>query len=857
MSSEDLFDQYLGHVVPQSYNAGFIALSYLVSLVGAASTLELINRRTGSRGLFNHLLLASSAITMGGISIWCMHFIGNRAIDLANHEPDLQVAYSSGFTAISFFVPIVVLLAAFTAIGTNSSTSWWRVTAGSILCGAAVCGMHYLGNSSIKNYRCIYQPAFIAGAAVIAVFASIIALSILFVFRDVWAHSWWKRSLSAVILAGAVSGMHWCAVVGTRYRLIDVKPNNEPSRIATVIVVICLSLGACVIIAGFAVLRARKMRQTALRAQQVTLGTAIFDKHGRILVDTDGLIPSAAITDSFLEKDNKEGFSNTHPIFHWIFQASRNWSGITPLLDGMKHHLLELPSSGRDNRGIQLVTEHGEMIEDYDITFRELFCVTASRLAEQLDDHITSMGVLWDDILSTGAYRGRETMKPRRPRSPVSDATTNGGQPGINAAEKGLPGWQPEYGRGSLMLLVRQLQTDRDADRLTSAGFRFAEVHQVSNLIQASMEIQSNNFESTLRGLAMYASKDRQQPSGAYVGLFAVRARVDSRGFQVLVHKGVRHILPSERLEIGRLEKWHMDFLREFEGMPVSSLVPRLFDDDVAPTSPKAKAFAKQMGQAIKSLRKSIKEPLFEHAVLSPTIVDTSGRDGAEAAMITLRLMVPIHSVLSSPDCEFVPLSILKMHVASDRSQQEFTRGVHREFGSLVQSHRGNTTQEDRPRRSFNIWPFRSPKTCPVTDFDMKPIGKMERISSSSASARSSSTVNLCPPKSSNRLSSFDTAEEFIKPKSQDDWRAAPAPYGGILVSKEITVNVDKRQQDDRDVRGVQKTTSTSIVELQPIGTDAEVGAQVSNEVKIYNGDISDIPTFVDILLAETVGSRS
>lgn len=46
-------DQYLGHVVPQSYNAGFIALSYLVSLVGAASTLELINRRTGSRGFFN------------------------------------------------------------------------------------------------------------------------------------------------------------------------------------------------------------------------------------------------------------------------------------------------------------------------------------------------------------------------------------------------------------------------------------------------------------------------------------------------------------------------------------------------------------------------------------------------------------------------------------------------------------------------------------------------------------------------------------------------------------------------------------------------------------------------------------
>lgn len=101
--------------------------------------------------------------------------------------------------------------------------------------------MHYLGNLSIKNYICIYRPAFIVGAAIIAVFASIIALSLFFVFRGLWAHSWWKRSLSGSILAGAVSGMHWCAVVGTRYRLVTIQPkNDEPSRIGTVIVVICL-----------------------------------------------------------------------------------------------------------------------------------------------------------------------------------------------------------------------------------------------------------------------------------------------------------------------------------------------------------------------------------------------------------------------------------------------------------------------------------------------------------------------------------------------------------------------------------------------------------------------------------------
>lgn len=62
------------------------------------------------------------------------------------------------------------------------------------------------------------------------------------------------------------------------------------------------SLGACFVIAISAILRARNMRRLALRAQQITLAAAIFDKGGRILVDPDGYIPNTVVTDSFLEK---------------------------------------------------------------------------------------------------------------------------------------------------------------------------------------------------------------------------------------------------------------------------------------------------------------------------------------------------------------------------------------------------------------------------------------------------------------------------------------------------------------------------------------------------------------------------
>lgn len=178
---------------------------------------------------------------MGGIAIWCMHYIGNSAIDIADGEYQLQITYSSGFTGLSFCLPIIVLVAAFVAIGTNDKVSWWRVAVGGTLAGVAICGMHYLGNKSINNYVLIYKTSNVVGAALIAVAASNISLSAFFVFRGAWTHTWWKRGISAVVLASAVSGMHWCASTGTTYKLVALAgTNNQLSRRGTVIIVTCL-----------------------------------------------------------------------------------------------------------------------------------------------------------------------------------------------------------------------------------------------------------------------------------------------------------------------------------------------------------------------------------------------------------------------------------------------------------------------------------------------------------------------------------------------------------------------------------------------------------------------------------------
>ncbi|KAJ4267410.1 hypothetical protein NW762_003517 [Fusarium torreyae] len=881
MSTQELLQRYQGHIVPQSYNAGFVALSYVVSLVGAGSTLELINRRTGLRGLFNHLLLMSSAITMGGVSIWCMHFIGNRAIDLADGQAELQVAYSSGFTAVSFFVPILVLLAAFVAVGTNNVVSWWRLIAGGVLCGTAVCGMHYLGNASINNYTCVYQPAYVVGSAIIAIVASNVALAMFFVFRAMWANAWWKRVISAVVLAGAVSGMHWCAAVGTRYRLESIKPNgNEPSRTGTVVVVICLSLGACFIIATSAIFRARNMRRSALRAQQITLAAAIFDKGGRILVDPDGYIPSTVVTDSFLEKNAKEGFNTGHSLFHWMFQASRNWNMIWSLVGGMREHVSKLPHSrthkdGR--RGIQLVSEHGETIERYDMIFRELFCLAAAALADRLREDLTSIGVLWDQILPTGASGRRPRPQMRKQSnagtgfesSDVIEEIHNS----LDMTEKGLNIRQNDYGRGSLMFLVRRFDSDRDTERLISTGYRFAELHQVSDLIKSSMQIQTPEFETKLREMSTYTSEHNRIREGTHLGFFAVRARVSS-GFEVLVRKGARHLLPTMPFPFTKLEDWHMHYLRRFDNVPVCKIVQKCKED--SQRSDREAEFAGQIADTIKALREWTQEPLLEDAILTSTTFRIPCRGDekrSEATMIAVRLVIPIHSVLSSPNCEFVPLSFFRMRQVSTQSYQSFTRGVHQEFGHIAKAADSREGSQDSTNpTSTNRWPFGRSNTSRSARTKGKSISAIAgRRVSSIDSTRSSSTINLCSAGGNNRTQSIDsTAGSGSYLPRQEPLQTAPS-YGGIMVFQEITVDVQEGNEaavrtqsnsDTSDGMTIEKTISKTLpavgIELQSMGHFGtnDTGPHISNDIEAGKGGNNYVACFVDVLFAKTVESR-
>lgn len=53
MASHSELAQYLGQVIPVTFDPTLLVLSYIISLVGATTTLELIHRRTSRRGYYN------------------------------------------------------------------------------------------------------------------------------------------------------------------------------------------------------------------------------------------------------------------------------------------------------------------------------------------------------------------------------------------------------------------------------------------------------------------------------------------------------------------------------------------------------------------------------------------------------------------------------------------------------------------------------------------------------------------------------------------------------------------------------------------------------------------------------------
>ncbi|KAJ9623115.1 hypothetical protein H2203_006051 [Taxawa tesnikishii (nom. ined.)] len=675
---------YPGAIVPWHFTAGIIVVSFFASLTGTLLTVELLHRKRTGKTWASRMQLLSCAVSMGLIGIWCMHFIGNRSIVLAQGQDHLQIAYSPGYTTLSCFLPVIGLSFAFYVaeiqLKSDIARRFLDIISG-VFAGLSIVGMHYVGNLGATNYKLIYPARFIVAACIIAIGACAIAMALFFYFKEKWISAFWKRLVIANILAVAVCGMHFTASVGCTYQLKMMSYTTASQRNVSVIVaglLCCLAAVFCLAILYYANQRTKALTS---RAQEVVLACAFFDQQGNIMVSNLGLWPSHKIAQRFAYKSFTEDFNTAHPTFLWIWKVAHDWDSVTDLISKMRSHLKRVNQAynydGSSAASKSSSVYDNESYSDNSLLFHEGFCVAASDLAERLHIGLSDLGTLFEEVIGTGTLstNSRSHMET--------------------------------FEKGQQLVFARQL-SEEDIEHFSARGYRFAPLNRVGQSIAATMQIPKAELESRINRIRQYAVQvSRPQPAkeGAYLVCFAMLAKI-GRHFEVLVQNERRDQLPDVQLSPQPLDLTQLAYLSHYEGWSAENIMRTISQKHamLLELPHGERLFVEMMYGALRQLAKTLGEDWFMDLILNTRPV--TARYGAtpqssNTQIFAFTRLLDIHrGALQQPDrLTFVPLKFFRIrqqYYPGCSDQGKLRQAMHAEFGAILTKRHEPKMEEGR-----------------------------------------------------------------------------------------------------------------------------------------------------------------
>jgi hypothetical protein len=514
--------------------------------------------------------------------------------------------------------------------------------------------------------------------------------------------------------------------------------------------------------------------------------------------------------------------------------------------------------------------ESAEGVEDYSIIFKELFCVAASDLAEQLNQPLENVGVLFDEITSTG-------QRSRYKKKSISSTPASS----VDLERDGI---RPQaFGRGQLLFLTKSA-SGREADHFQNAGFRFASIPNVVEILARSMQTNASDLSAQLVKMRECSKQSGLLEPGIHMAYFAIRANIGG-GFDVLVRRSVKSQLPSKKVPLSNLDNWQIDCLRDLDGLSVTACLKSLKGRLLAPNLPKREEmYLAQLFDTIEDLRDCINDPTFLEAVLvaKPLSVPCRGlsidANPGQALVIAFRHIVPIHSRNQNPKFEFVPLSFFRVqqHIYKNSpAHAVFARRVHREFGEILNQSRqsydkdsgllspnsykfggSNRSLSDRSvgPPSPNSHNFRLSRNRSLMDVRYEMDHQLPTLIPRAKALESRMSMKFW--KDSSKTSEVDLASGKASSKLRDDssseHRLVENPFGGIMVSREITVDVQEVPQEDA-TNGTK--TGLEMVDLRTRRGVASNKLQLG-PLSAASTEVEDPETYVDSLFAACVQMR-
>jgi NO-binding membrane sensor protein with MHYT domain len=210
-------------------------MAYVGCLLGLACT---AHARTLPHGRRRAGWIVAASVAIGGGGIWLMHMMAMLGFEVEG----TTMRFNPWVILASLALAIVVVAGGIFLVG-YGRRSVPRLLVGGFLTGVGVSGQHLTGMAAVHiNGSFGFDPRFLAASIVISVVASTTAL---------WFTLAARRGLhfigAAAVLAIAVTGMHYTAMMALRIQMNDV-PHDVPGVQPTLFVlpILLMSIAALV-----------------------------------------------------------------------------------------------------------------------------------------------------------------------------------------------------------------------------------------------------------------------------------------------------------------------------------------------------------------------------------------------------------------------------------------------------------------------------------------------------------------------------------------------------------------------------------------------------------------------------------
>lgn len=210
-----------------TYNTTLICLSILIACTASYISLELSRKVTINTGLKSKIWLIGGSLIMG-FGIWSMHFVGMMAVHM---EMPMEYEFMPLMAAIGASVSGSFVSLYFVS---RHILTYYRLLTGSVVLGASIASMHYIGMSAISRVMIIYEPILFTVSIIIAIAASFVSLKIFFdlAVKKHSEHLIFYKGVSSIVMGIGISGMHYTGMLAATFHK-DMAPPGSHMEVQT------------------------------------------------------------------------------------------------------------------------------------------------------------------------------------------------------------------------------------------------------------------------------------------------------------------------------------------------------------------------------------------------------------------------------------------------------------------------------------------------------------------------------------------------------------------------------------------------------------------------------------------------